>query len=97
MGRCAGRLAARRRRVRALGAGLARDDFMNMLPGLIVTIIYVFWAAKALGFYTATTIAFFAALSLYDPAPHTELKSWIKRLVITACFIGVMYLLFADL
>lgn len=78
-----------------VGQGVSPQLIRNMAPGLVIMGLYVFWAAKGLGFYTATTIAFFAALSLYDPAPHTELKSWIKRLVITACFIGVMYLLFA--
>ena len=53
--------------------------------------------AKALGFYTATTLAFFVLLSLYDPAPHNEAKSWIKRAIITACFIAVMYGVFGML
>ena len=54
-------------------------------------------AAKALGFYTASTIAFFVLVCLYDPAPHGVLKSWIKRIVITAGFLAVMYGLFAVL
>ena len=69
----------------------------NMAPGLVVLLIYVFWAAKGLGFYTATTIAFFTLVSLYDPAPHKELKTWLKRLAITAGFMLVMYGLFAQL
>lgn len=77
------------------GQGVSLAMVKNMLPGLLVLCIYVFWAAKGLGFYTATTIAFFVALSLYDPAPHGELKSWIKRIVITAGFMAVMYCLFA--
>jgi tripartite tricarboxylate transporter TctB family protein len=80
-----------------VGNGLSRDAMRHILPGLVVMLIYVFWAAKGLGFYTATTIAFFILLSLYDPAPHTMLKSWIKRIFITACFIAVMYGLFAML
>ncbi|WP_375256279.1 tripartite tricarboxylate transporter TctB family protein, partial [Yoonia sp.] len=62
-----------------VGNGISYDAMRNMLPGLIVAIIYVYWAAKALGFYTATAIAFFILLSLYDPAPHSEMKSWGKR------------------
>jgi hypothetical protein len=69
----------------------------NLAPGLIVTLIYMFWAAKGLGFYTATSIAFFCLLSLYDPASHREIKSWVKRVIITACFVAVMYGLFALL
>jgi len=78
-----------------VGQGVSISMFLNMAPGLLVAIIFVFWGAKALGFYSATTIAFFALLSLYDPASHRELKSWVKRIVITACFMAIMYGLFA--
>lgn len=80
-----------------VGNGLSATAMRNILPGLAVTIIYIFWAAKTLGFYTATAIAFFVLLSLYDPAPHAEVKSWIKRILITAGFMAVMYGLFALL
>ncbi len=80
-----------------VGNGVSAAAMRNMLPGLIVTVIYIFWAAKALGFYTATAIAFFVLLSLYDPAPHGQLRTWIKRVLITAGFMAVMYGLFALL
>jgi hypothetical protein len=80
-----------------VGAGLSGHTFLNMLPGLLVMLVYVFWAAKALGFYTATTVAFFVLFSLYDPAPHGALASWGKRIVATIIFIAVMYGLFAML
>ena len=80
-----------------VGAGISGAEMRNMLPGLIVTLIYAFWAAKELGFYTATTIAFFILLTLYDPAPHSAPKTWIKRVLITAGFMAVMYGLFAIL
>lgn len=80
-----------------VGNGISLQQFSNLLPGLIVALIYIFWAAKGLGFYTATSIAFFILLSLYDPAPHGEMKSWLKRLAITAVFMIVMYGLFAKL
>ena len=80
-----------------VGNGITVRQFTNLLPGLIIALIYIFWAAKGLGFYTATTIAFFILLSLYDPAPHTALKSWGKRILITAVFMAVMYGLFAKL
>jgi len=67
----------------------------NIAPGLIVALIYVFWAAKFAGFYSATLICFFILLSLYDPAPHGEIKTWVKRALITAGFVAVLYLLFA--
>ncbi|WP_415400611.1 tripartite tricarboxylate transporter TctB family protein [Tateyamaria sp. SN3-11] len=80
-----------------VGNGLDTRAMMNILPGLIVALVLVYWAAKGLGFYTATTIAFFILLTLYDPAPHTAAKSWIKRVLITAGFLAVMYGLFAGL
>jgi len=80
-----------------VGNGLSGAHFAKMLPGLAVTLIYVFWMAKGLGFYTATTIAFFILLAMYDPAPHGAAKSWIKRVIITGVFMLVMYGLFAQL
>lgn len=80
-----------------VGNGISVVAMRNMAPGLIVAVIYVFWAAKGLGFYTATALAFFILLSLYDPAPHSEVKSWVKRSLITAGFMAVMYGLFALL
>ena len=80
-----------------VGNGLNQREMMNILPGLAIALIFIFWAAKGLGFYTASTIAFFTLLSLYDPAPHSEVKSWVKRLIVTAGFLVVMYGLFAML
>lgn len=80
-----------------VGNGLSASALKNLAPGLIVALIYIFWAAKGLGFYTATTITFFILLSLYDPAPHNEGRTWIKRIIITAGFLAVMYGLFAAL
>ncbi len=78
-----------------VGAGVSPEIFARMLPGLAVSLIYIFWAAKTLGFYAATTLAFFVLFSLYDPAPHTALRSWGKRMLATALFMAVMYGLFA--
>lgn len=80
-----------------VGNGLSTEVLGRILPGLIVALIFVFWAAKGLGFYTASTISFFILLSLYDPAPHGEVKTWIKRILITAGYLAVMYGLFAML
>ena len=80
-----------------VGVGVSGRMALNMAPGLIVMVLYVFWAAKTFGFYTAGTVSFFVLLSLYDPAPHNEVRSWIKRAIITAGFLAVMYGLFALL
>ena len=80
-----------------VGSGVSPTMVANLLPGLVVALIFVFWAAAALGFYTATTLAFFVLLSLYDPASHGRPATWVKRAVITAVFMAVMYGLFALL
>ncbi|NOC46028.1 MULTISPECIES: tripartite tricarboxylate transporter TctB family protein [unclassified Ruegeria] len=80
-----------------VGNGVSRKDFIWLLPGLIIALIYIFWAAKALGFYTAGTITFFLLLSFYDPAPHGEIKTWTRRVIITIGYLAVMYGLFAML
>lgn len=80
-----------------VGNGLSAEAIGRILPGLVVALIFVYWAAEALGFYTASTLTFFVLVSLYDPAPHGEIKSWIKRIVITGGFLAVMYGLFALL
>lgn len=79
------------------GATIPKEMWLKILPGLAVSGIYVFWAAKAFGFYTATTVAVFILISMYDPAPHSSPKSWMKRVAITAGFMIVMYLLFKML
>ncbi len=79
-----------------VGNGLSARALTNIAPGLIVALVYIFWAAKGLGFYTATTLAFFILVSLYDPAPHGQMRSWIRRLILTAGFWAVMYALFAQ-
>lgn len=80
-----------------VGSGIGRAMILNLLPGLIVALVYIFWAAQALGFYTGSTLAFFVLLGLYDPAPHGDWRSWARRSAITAGFGATMYLLFAQL
>lgn len=80
-----------------VGNGLSAEAMKRIAPGLIISLIFVFWLAKGIGFYTASTIVFFILVSLYDPAPHGDIKSWVKRVLITAGFLAVMYGLFAML
>lgn len=79
-----------------VGDGISWQMIRNIAPGLAVMVVYVFWAAEALGFYTASGVAFFILLSLYDPAPHGAARVWVKRALITAGFVAVMYGLFAG-
>ncbi len=77
------------------GEGVSWSTAKNIFPGLLVSAIYIFWAAKALGFYVALSVAFFILLSLYDPAPHSRVTNWVKRTIITAGVVAVIYGLFA--
>ena len=78
-----------------VGRGIEFNDARNIWPGLLVMLILVFWGAKALGFYVASTLAFFTVFSLYDPAPLASVKDWLKRLIITLAFMAIIYGLFA--
>lgn len=89
-----GKALLRRTRV---GAGLHLATLLRLSGGLAVMLAYVFWAASAIGFYSGGALAMFAIVSLYDPAPHGALRSWILRALVTAGFMAVIYLLFARL
>ncbi|MEM6985365.1 MAG: tripartite tricarboxylate transporter permease, partial [Pseudomonadota bacterium] len=77
-----------------VGDGVSLDMLWKILPGLIVAVAFVYVAAKALGFYLAGTLAFFAVYTAYDPSPWGSAQAWIRRVLVTACFMGVMYALF---
>lgn len=80
-----------------VGAGLSAETALNLAPGVALILIYVFWAAKTLGFYTASTAAFLLLFTIYDPTPITSVRGWIKRIVISAAFMAVIYALFTLL
>jgi len=80
-----------------VGTGLTAQTAINLAPGVALIFVYVFWAAKTLGFYTASTAAFLLLFTIYDPTPVTNLRGWIKRIVITAAFMAVIYALFTIL
>lgn len=80
-----------------VGSGISTETAVNILPGLVIMLVYVFWAAKGLGFYLSSTIAFFLIYSIYDPAPLSSARDWVKRIVVTVLFMAVIYGLFAKL
>ena len=80
-----------------VGAGISLELIKVILPGLIVLIVYVFFAAKYLGFYLSSLITFFVLFSLYDPASHKEPRVWVKRIAISVLFMLVIYALFTLL
>jgi len=77
------------------GSGIDGRTLMNVLPGIALMFVLVFWLADWLGFYVASAAAFLALYTLYDPAPHSDPRIWGKRIVITLGFMAVMYGLFA--
>lgn len=77
-----------------VGRGIPVAALKNLAPGLAVMVLFVFFGAKHLGFYVGSTLAFFAIYSFYDPASWSSLKDWIKRIVVTAAFMAVIYALF---
>ena len=78
-----------------VGGGLDRTSAMNIAPGLAIMLVYVFWLAKFAGFYVASSATFFTLLALYDPQDRGQASIWIKRVIITAVFMAIMYGLFA--
>lgn len=80
-----------------VGDGLTLKTVVNITPGIVVMSVFVFFAAKFLGFYAASCAAFFCLYSLYDPASHLQASSWLKRLLITVAFMAVIYALFSLL
>jgi len=77
-----------------VGAGISVDMIKSILPGLLVMVVYVFFAAKYLGFYVSSLGTFLILFSLYDPASHKELRVWAKRIVVSVLFMLVIYALF---
>ncbi|MFT7214546.1 MAG: hypothetical protein ACI9XK_004814 [Granulosicoccus sp.] len=80
-----------------VGDGIDSRTLLRIAPGVIVMIVLVYFAAKMVGFYVASFLAFLCVFSLYDPASHTAPRSWIKRLTITIVFMTVIYALFTLL
>ncbi|MCH9807764.1 MAG: tripartite tricarboxylate transporter TctB family protein [Alphaproteobacteria bacterium] len=80
-----------------VGEGISADLVKKILPGLFVAIVFVFFAAKSLGFYVSSTITFLLIHTLYDPTSPYELKGWLRRIVTTAVFMSVIYALFSLL
>lgn len=80
-----------------VGDGIEGLTLLRIAPGVIVMLVLIYVAAKMLGFYVASFLAFLCVYSLYDPSSHTAPRTWIKRLIITAVFMVVIYALFTLL
>jgi len=80
-----------------VGSGVNSKTITNMLPGLALIIVVVYWLAKLFGFYTASTFGFFVLFSLYDSSSNMRPSTWLGRAGITIGFMAVIYGLFALL
>ena len=80
-----------------VGDGLTLGGVATVLPGVLIMLALVLFAAKALGFYAASFLAFVTLHSLHDPAPHRSLRSWARRLLVASAFMLVIYCLFTLL
>lgn len=80
-----------------IGDGLGAPVVRNLLPGVVLMTVFGLFAAKYLGFYVASWLAFLGVYSLYDPASHLNVKTWIRRILITTAFMVVIYCLFSLL
>ncbi|MFK7860491.1 MAG: tripartite tricarboxylate transporter TctB family protein [Granulosicoccus sp.] len=80
-----------------IGDGLSASAVRNLLPGVVLMSVFALFAAKYLGFYVASWLAFLSVYSLYDPASHIAIGTWGKRVLITTAFMTVIYCLFTLL
>ena len=80
-----------------VGEGVSAQLAKNIAPGMILACLYIFWGAKTLGFYAAATLTVFLLITWYDGRPMAAISSWIRRILITALIIAVLYGLFAQL
>lgn len=80
-----------------VGDGLTRDGVLSIAPGLCIMIVLVYFAARYLGFYSASYLAFLGIYSLYDPASHASAAAWVRRVLVTTAFMSVIYALFSLL
>jgi hypothetical protein len=80
-----------------VGTGLELKEFLTIAPGVLVVLVYVLFAARWLGFYTASLATFIILYSLYDPSSHLKITTWLRRIAVSVIFMAVIYGLFSLL
>jgi len=80
--------------VSKVGEGVSWVLARTIAPGIAVILIYILFASKFLGFYVASFVAFVSIFAIYDPAPHSSLGAWFKRIVTAFLFMAIIYGLF---
>ena len=79
------------------GEGFDAGTLRRAGPGVAVALAYALFAAKALGFYVASYLAFVALHALYDRRPHDRIGSWARRFALAFAVLFVVHALFAWL
>lgn len=79
-----------------VGEGLVAASSMYLLPGLLISAFYIFYAAKVFGFYTSSLAVFIIIYTLYDSTPLSSVRGWIMRIGIAAIFMTALYFLFGE-
>jgi hypothetical protein len=77
------------------GKGFSLRQLVALAPAIALMLLYVFVLAPVLGYYTGAAITFFGLYTLYDPEPHSSLRSWGIRSAVTLGFISMIYVVFA--
>jgi len=83
--------------VSKVGDGVSPSLAKTIAPGILIVLVYIFFMAKLFGFYVSSFAAFVTIYAVYDPASHTEIKSWIKRALTALVFMAIIYGLFSIL
>ena len=83
--------------VSKVGEGVSWSLAKTIAPGVAIILVHIFFLAKTLGFYSSSFLVFIAIYAVYDPASHSEIKSWIKRIGTAFLFMVVIYGLFSLL
>lgn len=77
------------------GRGFSLSRLLALAPAIALMLLYVILLAPVLGYYTGAAVTFFGLFTLYDPEPHSSLRSWGIRLAVTLGFISIIYIVFA--
>ncbi|MFT5657624.1 MAG: O-antigen/teichoic acid export membrane protein [Gammaproteobacteria bacterium] len=67
--------------------------FIEILPGLVVGFIYMA-VMDYVGFYASSFFVFLAFLLLYGKRDFLDPKALVKKVIVSAVFVFVLYLLF---
>lgn len=78
-------------------AGFNWQLTLNLLPGTVILLIAVFWAAVTVGFYATVLVSFFLLATFYDSSGDHSPKALLKRGGVSLGFVLILYGLFTKL